>query len=434
MKRITRFFLALALTFIGHGALAQTQVYQNGVVTAGNPVVWSSQRFIGDGTLNGGFTNFTLTSTTPTLCIYDALQTTSYHQLCLGAVNAAGTAGTLNYGAFAGASALPFVINANTGTASFNANTLTMGVAATSAGSIVLSSSTAGGSATLSANSLVMAGSTSGAVTIKTGAAAGTFNFFLPVTAGTAGQPLLSGGGSASMTYGTLTGNTTQFVTQSGSSTVNHCPQYDASGNLVDSGSSCASSGVTAGTAGNIPYYATSGSTVGPNTNLNISTAALTVGVAGVSQGSLALTGAASGTITIGVQSAAGTFNFNLPQTAGTSGQVLTSGGGGGAAMTWSANGIAAVAIQNANFNAAVNSSYCIDTTSGAVTMTLPAAPANNDKIQFIDCSSKFGVNALTVSRNGKAIMGLSENMTVNTVNAAAVLVYVSTNNDWRMF
>lgn len=53
--------------------------------------------------------------------------------------------------------------------------------------------------------SLSVAGSASGVVTIQPQAAAGTFNFNLPVAAGTAGQPLLSGGGAAApQTYGTL--------------------------------------------------------------------------------------------------------------------------------------------------------------------------------------------------------------------------------------
>ncbi len=50
-----------------------------------------------------------------------------------------------------------------------------------------------------------LAGATSGTVTILPQAAAGTYNFNLPTGAGTAGQPLLSGGGGSSpMTFGTL--------------------------------------------------------------------------------------------------------------------------------------------------------------------------------------------------------------------------------------
>jgi hypothetical protein len=46
-------------------------------------------------------------------------------------------------------------------------------------------------------------------------------------------------------------------------------------------------------------------------------------------------TGATSGTVSILPQAAAGTYNFNLPTTAGTSTYVLTSAGGGSSPMTW---------------------------------------------------------------------------------------------------
>lgn len=62
---------------------------------------------------------------------------------------------------------------------------------------------------------------------------------------------------------------------------------------------------------------------------------AFSLGVAGTTLGVLQLAGNTSGTISIKPQAAAGTFNFNLPITAGAAGQALVSGGGGGAAMTW---------------------------------------------------------------------------------------------------
>jgi hypothetical protein len=64
-----------------------------------------------------------------------------------------------------------------------------------------------------------------------------------------------------------------------------------------------------------------------------------TLGAVGTTLGTLSLAGNTSGVITIQPQAAAGTYNFNLPTTAGAAGQVLTSGGGAGAPMTWSAAG-----------------------------------------------------------------------------------------------
>ena len=45
--------------------------------------------------------------------------------------------------------------------------------------------------------------------------------------------------------------------------------------------------------------------------------------------------GSASGIVQVNGQAAAGTYNFNLPTTAGSSGQVLTSAGGAASPMTW---------------------------------------------------------------------------------------------------
>ena len=78
---------------------------------------------------------------------------------------------------------------------------------------------------------------------------------------------------------------------------------------------------------------------LGGSANLTWVSPALTIGAAGSTTGQLNLTGATSGTITIQGQAAAGTYNFNLPTTAGSSGNLLTSGGGVAAAMTWTAPG-----------------------------------------------------------------------------------------------
>lgn len=92
-------------------------------------------------------------------------------------------------------------------------------------------------------------------------------------------------------------------------------------------------------------------------------------------------------------------------------------------------------APQTTNFNAVAGTAYCIDTkTTGAVTMTLPASPADGDQIRFIDCKSNFNIAVLTVARNTKTIMGLAQDMTVNTVNAAATMIYSTTLTDWRMY
>ena len=185
---------------------------------------------------------------------------------------------------------------------------------------------------------LKLSGTTSGTITLQSQDAAGTFNFNLPITVGTSGQPLLSGGGgSTAMSWGTLSGNTTTFATTSGSLVSGNCAKFDASGNIVDFGGACGGTGSPGGANTQVQYN--NSSSFGANANLTWVSPALTIGVAGSATGQLKLTGTTSGTITIQGQSAAGTYNFNLPVSAGSSNDVLTSAGGGASAMTWTTPG-----------------------------------------------------------------------------------------------
>lgn len=67
---------------------------------------------------------------------------------------------------------------------------------------------------------------------------------------------------------------------------------------------------------------------------------------------SVGVVGASSGTVSILPQSAAGTYNFNLPTTAGASGSVLTSGGGSSTPMTWTPQASLAVGTATTATNA----------------------------------------------------------------------------------
>ncbi len=331
-----------------------------------------------------------------------------------GSINS-GTAGQLTYYAGSGTTVSG---NANL---TVSAGALTVGVTGAAAGSVLFT------------------GSSTGTVTMKgSSSTIGTYNFNLPTTAGTSGQPLLSGGGGASaMTYGTLSGTTSKFGTVTGSLTNGNCLAADASGNLIDNGSPCGSGGsgtVTSSTAGQVAYYASSTNAVAGNSALTIVGGAVTFGVPTTTQGQLKLSGSTTGTITVTGQAAAGTYEFDLPTTAGTSGQVLTSAGGAGSPMTWAtvSSWPPAPTGISGDTTATANLLYCIDTTSAVVTLTLPASPSNGDKVGYIDCNSQFATHNLTVARNGHTIMGLSQNMTVNLNNQGGTLIYYSTNSDWR--
>lgn len=61
----------------------------------------------------------------------------------------------------------------------------------------------------------------------------------------------------------------------------------------------------------------------------------LRIGGAGLGTAQIDLAGTTSGIVSVKTQAAAGTYNFNLPTTAGNSGEALISAGGGSSAMTW---------------------------------------------------------------------------------------------------
>lgn len=103
--------------------------------------------------------------------------------------------------------------------------------------------------------SVSLAGSGSGTVTVQTQAAAGTYNFNLPTSAGTSGQPLLSGGGSSSpMTFGSLgrnqiaVGNAYRVLTNGAGGELSPGVAPGTSGNVLTSdGTQWASTALPAG-------------------------------------------------------------------------------------------------------------------------------------------------------------------------------------------
>lgn len=105
---------------------------------------------------------------------------------------------------------------------------------------------------------------------------------------------------------------------------------------LDDQGATAGSGTVNSGTAGQMTYYATSTNAVSGNTNANISGGTLTLGVAGSQAGGVGISGSTSGVVSIlPGAGAAGTYNFNLPTSAGAAKQLLLSGGGGSTAQSY---------------------------------------------------------------------------------------------------
>jgi len=74
---------------------------------------------------------------------------------------------------------------------------------------------------------------------------------------------------------------------------------------------------------------------------------------------------------------------------------------------------------------------YFVNTTSGAITMTLPASPSAGDYVAIKDYAETFGTNALTIARNGSNIQGAANNSEISTNRASVVLVYIDSTKVW---
>ena len=88
---------------------------------------------------------------------------------------------------------------------------------------------------------------------------------------------------------------------------------------------------------------------------------------------------------------------------------------------------------KSANFTAEAQKAYFINTSSGAVTATLPTSATIGDEIRFLDVASTFDTNNLVVARNGHKIQGATSDLTVATERAGFALVYYDTNEGWLL-
>src|SRR5210317_847281 len=61
---------------------------------------------------------------------------------------------------------------------------------------------------------------------------------------------------------------------------------------------------------------------------------------------------------------------------------------------------------KTASFTAVSGNGYFVNTTSGAVTVTLPASPSGGDIMAVKDYTGTFATNNLTIGRNGSNIRG----------------------------
>jgi hypothetical protein len=124
------------------------------------------------------------------------------------------------------------------------------------------------------------------------------------------------------------------------------------------------------------------------------------------------------------------TDNLTIGGAQGSDGQVLTSTGSG---VGWEGVGTSWQAVVTSATTMVSGRGYFVNTTSAAITMTLPASPSIGDFIQIIDYAGTADTYNITVARNSEKIQGDSANLTVSTERAAFTLVYVDSTQGWLL-
>lgn len=97
---------------------------------------------------------------------------------------------------------------------------------------------------------------------------------------------------------------------------------------------------------------------------------------------------------------------------------------GGGGAGSWQA-------VQTGSFAAVAGNAYAINTTSAAITVTLPASPTAGAYIQLVDYAGTWGTNNVTVNPNGLKINASTSNVVLSTNRQGVAIVYIDSTQGW---
>ena len=87
--------------------------------------------------------------------------------------------------------------------------------------------------------------------------------------------------------------------------------------------------------------------------------------------------------------------------------------------------------VRTTNFTAVGETGYYVDTTAGAITITLPASPSAGVQIAIVDFAKTFNTNFVTLNRNGVKIENATEDFVLFGKGTEVVLTYSGAATGW---
>jgi len=104
-----------------------------------------------------------------------------------------------------------------------------------------------------------------------------------------------------------------------------------------------------------------------------------------------------------------------------------------GTAVNFGATGSASwvTTVKTSSFTAVAGEGYFVNTTSGAITVTLPASPAAGAVVAVKDYANTWDTNNCILGRNGSNIGGNALNSTLSIEGLAVTLVFVDATKGW---
>ena len=114
----------------------------------------------------------------------------------------------------------------------------------------------------------------------------------------------------------------------------------------------------------------------------------------------------------------------SLPLATGVTGTLSASNGG---SVAWQS-------VQTTGFTAVAGNAYPVNTTSAAITVTLPASPSAGNIVQLTDYAGTWATNNVTVGRNGSNINGAAVDVVLAIRRESIAFVYIDATQGWLAY